>query len=94
MFLFESTKEEVMSVIKIIDKNGNLHDISMSFIRMASDYLSSILSDLFNLCIEQRTYPDVLKVSKVTPIYKKNGRERSENYQPISVDDDLEFKCS
>ena len=28
MFLFESTKEEVMSVIKRIDKNGNLHDIS------------------------------------------------------------------
>ena len=75
MFIFNTTNELDMSVIKRIDKNGNLHDGSMSFIRMTSDYLSSILSVLFNLCIEQRTYPDVLKVSKVTPIYKKNDRK-------------------
>ena len=80
MFLFESTKEKVLSVIKRIEKNENLHDISMSFIRITSVYLSSILSDLFNLCIEQRTYPDVLKVYKVTRIYNKHYGERIENY--------------
>ena len=30
-------------------------------------------------------YPDVLKIARVTPIYKKESKAKLSNYRPISI---------
>ena len=44
----------------------------MIFIRLASEYVAPSISDFFNFCLEQLTYPDNLRNAKATPIHKKN----------------------
>ena len=85
MYLFNSTDDEVIAVINKIDKNGSLRDVSMVFIRLTSEYIAPIICDFFNFCLERQTYPDILKIAKVTPIHKKNSKSSIKNYRPISV---------
>ena len=44
-----------------------------------------MLSILFNKCIENGVYPDVLKTSKVIILYKKGNKNDCSNYRPISL---------
>ena len=43
------------------------------------------LTKLYNYCIEKGTFPDVLKIAEVKPIYKKGPKDICENYRPISL---------
>ena len=39
---------------------------------------------MYNVCIREGTFPQILKHGKITPIYKKGPRDNIENYRPIS----------
>lgn len=50
--------------------------------------IAPILAHFYNLCIENTEYPDLLKIAKVIPLFKKSLEdERNEpgNYRPISL---------
>ena len=38
-----------------------------------------------NECINNSTFPEILKTADVTPIFKKNDPEEPDNYRPISI---------
>ena len=38
-----------------------------------------------NVSIRNSSFPDCLKVAKVTPLFKKNSRVEPGNYRPVSV---------
>ena len=40
---------------------------------------------MFNVCLSESTYPDLLKIAKVVPIIKKGERDKITNYRPISL---------
>ena len=84
MVLFSSTTNEVMDIISELDNNKS-SDIPVRIIKKASHVISPILSNHFNLLMNDGVFPDVLKVGKVTPIYKKEDPESLENYRPIST---------
>ena len=54
-----------------------LHDCASVF--------TTPLTFLFNLAIKLNTFPDVLKCSKIIPIYKKGDRNNIENYRPVTI---------
>ena len=43
------------------------------------------LTIIINQMIETGVYPEKFKISKITPIYKKNERTNIANYRPISL---------
>ena len=40
---------------------------------------------IINECINNSTFPEILKTADVTPIFKKNDPEEPDNYRPISI---------
>ena len=67
------------------NKPTNISDIPFNVIKHVSHPLCVMISHLYNLCIKQGKYPDVLKKAIVTPIYKSGDRLEACNYRPIST---------
>ena len=40
---------------------------------------------MFHVCLSEGTYPDLLKIAEVVPIFKKEERNKMTNYRPISL---------
>ena len=55
------------------------------FIKYATPVISKCLSDIFNVCLSEGTYPDLLKIAEVVPIFKKEECNKMTNYRPISL---------
>ena len=66
-------------------KEGQIDDIPRKFLKACAPYISQILADFFNACIEQGTFPKIFKLSKITPVFKKGAKNLIKNYQPISI---------
>ena len=84
MALFTCTSDEIIDIISELDNNKS-SDIPVRIIKKASHVISPILSEHFNNLMTDGVFPEVLKVGKVTPVYKKENPESIENYRPIST---------
>ena len=82
--LFNCTADEIMEIISDLDNNKS-SDIPVRVVKKASHIISPVLSEHFNNFMNDGVFPDVLKVGKVTPVYKKDDPEAIENYRPIST---------
>ena len=67
------------------NKNNSLDDFPFRILKLISEYLSPVLSDLFNLVLNTGVYPDCLKTTRVTPLFKAGEPSNPSNYRPISV---------
>ena len=62
-----------------------IENIPIRFLKMTSEITSSLLSNLFNKCILRGSFPNRLKIAKVTPLYKSGPTHKTTNYRPISI---------
>ena len=51
-------------------------DFPPTFLVHCADYLCVPLTFILNMCISTGTYPDLLKRSNITPIYKQKGSKK------------------
>ena len=58
----------------------------MKILKISKDYIDAPLSHIFNLFISSGTFPEKLKTSIISPIFKKNETTDINNYRPISID--------
>ena len=85
-FFFPTSELEVdLTINQMKNKPTNVSDILFNVIKHVSRPLCVMISHLYNLCIKQGKYPDVLKKAIVTPIYKSGDRLEACNYRPIST---------
>ena len=67
-------------------KSRDINDMSIPLIQHVIEHISSPLTHIYNLSIEQGIFPENLKTSKVTPLYKKKGSSIDlNNYRGISI---------
>ena len=59
-------------------------DLSVSIIIDPYDSLKNILSHVFKTSIQQRIFPDSLKIARVTIILKSCDKDIASNYEPTS----------
>lgn len=84
IFLEDCDEFEVLSIINEL-QNGKSSDIPITVVKSACNIISPYLSKLYNEQIASGIFPQILKTSKITPIYKKGNKELIENYRPVST---------
>ena len=85
-FMFRAIcPQEVSDLIKGLNVNKSTIGIPTKCIKLADNHISEALASIFNNSFLQGIVPDVLKISKVTPVDKGGDSLIPENYRPIST---------
>ena len=76
---------EISVIIKQLSNKGSkMMDLYTSIIKENSDIIGNHMVTLYNLSLEACVFPELLKVSRVTPTFKSGDMENVDNYRPIS----------
>ena len=84
IFLSPTSSIEIEDIVKNLE-NGKASDIATVILKKCIHIISGHLSGFFNNFIMSGRFPDILKVSKITPVYKKGNPQLLDNYRPVSV---------
>ena len=79
------TENEIQSIISKMKKEGGPEDISRRMLRLCGPFAVRLIASLINSCMTQGVFPDILKLAKITPVFKKGQKNLVQNYRPISV---------
>lgn len=84
IYLSNCDSQEVDNIIKNLE-NGKASDIPIIILKRVSKFISCHLSKFINYFINNGIFPEILKIGKITPIYKKDDPQLLSNYRPIST---------
>ena len=78
---------EVEKEIDALSKNKaeDAYSMNIKMIKILSTDLAPVLREIFNSSFEEGIFPDLLKLAKVTPIYKSGDKMEPGNFRPVSV---------
>ena len=85
--LRHTTLAEVTETMKKINPNkaNDIYKIKPAVIKDLTPFLAPILTNEFNIAIDESEYPDSLKMTKLIELYKAKDKTLPENYRPISL---------
>ena len=80
-------EHELLDIIKELRQNSAPgHDeITVRDINNLREHILPILAHLINKTIQSGIFPQELKISKITPLFKSGDKKVMNNYRPISV---------
>ena len=78
---------EITAIVNSFDanKSSGPNSIPIKVLKLVSQEISYPLMLIFNISLSTGVHPDVLKLTKTVPIYKKGSRLTISNYRPISL---------
>lgn len=82
IFLNPVTEEEIRKTINNMPtkKSTGEDGIPMLLIKNNQNIFVPILTNVMNNCFKEGVYPETLKTSLITPVYKKGENHHIENY--------------
>ena len=84
IFLEDCSQEEILKIIKEFD-NNKASDVPIRVVKKSAHIIAPVLKLYFNVYMKNGVFPDILKVGKITPIFKKGNPEDIGNYRPVST---------
>ena len=86
-FIAAVTPEEIQIIINSVinGKAIGTYSILVYLHLILSEYIAVPLCDIINDSFSSGIFPDLMKLAKVIPLYKKSSPENSNNYRPISL---------
>ena len=85
MVLEDCSAGEIEEIVKTFS-SGKSSDIPVHAIKLCISILSPILCKYFNHFMDISVFPDILKIGKITPVYKNKGRKQCfDSFRPIST---------
>ena len=81
------SKNTILNILNNINvtKTAGLDNLSGRFLKDGAEILDKPITDLCNLSIASRKFPDSWKIAKQKPIYKKGSLTEVFNCRPISL---------
>lgn len=91
LHVMQFSEQEVIKALKKLKAKTTMgpDEIPSFLLRDCAIILAKPIAFLFNFALKENIFPDVLKISKVIPIYKKDDKRRIENYRPITIINNL-----
>ena len=81
-----SIEEIQKEILNLKNKKASQNsDIPTKTIKENSDTFGKVLCSSINDSIKSFTFPSCLKETDVTPILKKDRKDKTENYRPVSI---------
>ena len=85
-FVLPSTPSEIKNLIMSLPNKGfTIDSIPVFIYKKIVDYIAPVFSVLFNKSVSEGIFPNILKIARVTPIYKSKSHKIVSNFRPISV---------
>ena len=85
-FFYPTTPAEVGKIImNLKNKGSKLHDIHPIIIKDNRDIFADHIATCYNESLSEPSYPDVLKIGRITPGFKSGSVDQIDNYRPISA---------
>ena len=88
VFSFSCFSEvDVVRTIKNLPNNkaSVFGDIPVQILKQSIEKFAFTITKSFNDCLRIDTFPDILKLADISPVYKKGDITNKENYRPIST---------
>ena len=81
------TEAQLKVTIELLNekKAAGFDGIRVPFVKKIAKFITPPLCHIINLSIDTSTFPDSLKLARVTPLYKTGSKNACENYRPISI---------
>lgn len=79
--------KDILKVFKSLQmkKTADLYGLSVAIINSIVDCIAPHLAYIFNKCIDGGVFPDLMKESKVIPLFKSGSTTDPTNFRPISI---------
>ena len=79
--------QDISSIISNLKSKNSFgsDSLSVNILKKIKEPLLGVLTHLINLAFDTGSFPDMLKIAKVVPIFKKNDPSSFDNYRPISM---------
>ena len=87
LYFSPCTIQEVSAIIKELPpkRSSGADNISNLLLKELSPYISQPLSIVINASLTEGTFPNIMKLAEVVPLYKGKARKLETNYRPISL---------
>ena len=86
-FLKPVTYQEVNNIITSLDNNKSLgpNSLPVYIIKLCDQFFTDCIQKITNISFSTGIFPNLCKVAKVIPIFKKEDPLLCKNYRPISL---------
>lgn len=86
IYLTDTNDSEVSKIVADLkDKSGGVDGINAKTLKLLNKHITSPLTHIANLCINNGTWPAALKKAEIIPIFKSGDDCIMSNYRPISL---------
>ena len=87
LHLASVSENSILTILKVVQvsKAAGIDNLSVRFVKDGAKFLSKPIRDLRDLSITSEKFPDICKVTKLNPLYKKGSLIEPCNYRPISL---------
>ena len=72
-------------ILGLKNTKSEINSIPVFLFKKISSYISIPLAKLINISFESGVFPNCMKISRVTPIFKSGDKQLINNYRPISI---------
>nr|CAH7763932.1 unnamed protein product [Callosobruchus chinensis] len=67
------------------NKGTDVYGLNVKILKTVANLIIASLTKLFNLCIKNKIFPDILKIAKVISIFKEGNVNELSYFRPISL---------